>query len=300
MAKPSTPKFQLIEHSRNVFEILAISTVNTTEIPIAFLSDVHWDSVHCDRNRLKRDLQEARKRGAIVHLVGDIFDFMQGRYDPRGHKSAVRPEFGVDNYFQEVLKKAAKWFAQFCKQMIISGGNHESNILKRQEIDVLELFATYLRAEGVEVLVGDYAGWTQVAIQRPDGGCRNTAWIQWHHGKGGGAKRSKGVLQVDLNQRENPDAHLSVEGHIHEKWMVPVTIRRINRISRKVSRMRTVHLQCGTYKQMNPNAGWEAEKGFFEPNLGGWFATFRRSPSNQISTLKLRVEDMEEELELPS
>lgn len=289
--------YTLIEHGRNIFEVQLKTNKKSDEVRFAFFSDVHWDSPKCDRNRLTRDLQEARRRGAIPCFWGDTLDLMQARYDPRGHKDGVRPEHSVDRYFQSVVKDCAKYLAQFCKQMILTGGNHESNILKRQEVDIIQMLAEELRALGVEVLVGDYSGWVQVTIMRTDGSAKQSEWIQWHHGKGGNAKRSKGVLMVDLNQKENPDAAVSVEGHIHQKWVVPVTVRRINHTSRKVTRKRTLHIQCGTYKKMDYTAGWEAEKGFFEPVLGGWFVTFRKGTSNQVASLRARVEDMDEELE---
>lgn len=45
-------------------------------------SDWHWDSVHCDRDRLAADLTLAKKVNAPVLCLGDLFDAMGGKYDP--------------------------------------------------------------------------------------------------------------------------------------------------------------------------------------------------------------------------
>ena len=48
-----------------------------------FLSDVHFDSTHCDRDLLTKHLDEALAMNASVLVFGDWFDLMQGMYDPR-------------------------------------------------------------------------------------------------------------------------------------------------------------------------------------------------------------------------
>jgi hypothetical protein len=46
-------------------------------------SDLHIDSVLCNRDKLLGDLTDAKERGAMILLIGDVFDAMQGRFDPR-------------------------------------------------------------------------------------------------------------------------------------------------------------------------------------------------------------------------
>jgi len=58
-----------------------------------FISDVHLDSVHCDRDKLKQHLDLALKRNAPVFIFGDLLDLMQGKYDPRSNKGDLNPKY---------------------------------------------------------------------------------------------------------------------------------------------------------------------------------------------------------------
>ena len=48
---------------------------------VLLLSDIHWDNPKCQRDLLKRHLDEAKEIGADVLLNGDTFCLMQGAYD---------------------------------------------------------------------------------------------------------------------------------------------------------------------------------------------------------------------------
>jgi hypothetical protein len=61
------------------------------------------DSPYCQRDLLKRHLDEAVKQDAHIHFNGDTFDLMGGRRDFRGSKGSLRPEFKVDHYFDEIV-----------------------------------------------------------------------------------------------------------------------------------------------------------------------------------------------------
>ena len=78
-----------------------------------FISDIHYDAIKCDRDLLHRHLEEAQELGAGVFIFGDLFDLMQGRFDPRGNYSELRPEYKsciyVDEVIQDVGEKLAKY-----------------------------------------------------------------------------------------------------------------------------------------------------------------------------------------------
>jgi hypothetical protein len=90
-------------------------------------SDWHWDSVKCDRDKLAADLAMARELNAAVLCIGDLFDAMGGKYDPRSNgKWDVRPEFQKGNYFDDIVNQCADWLEPYREQMaLITPGNHE-------------------------------------------------------------------------------------------------------------------------------------------------------------------------------
>lgn len=75
---------------------------------LLLLSDVHWDNPHCDRRKFKQALDKAKERGAKVAIFGDFFCAMQGKYDKRSSKIAIRPEHQTGNYLDSLVDTAAE------------------------------------------------------------------------------------------------------------------------------------------------------------------------------------------------
>ena len=108
---------------------------------VLLISDVHWDNPKCDRDMLKRHLDQAKELEADILLNGDTFCLMQGAYDPRKSKNDIRPEHNKANYLDAVVNDAIEWFSPYANLIKVVGyGNHETNILKRQETDVIDRF----------------------------------------------------------------------------------------------------------------------------------------------------------------
>ena len=237
-----------------------------------FISDIHYDATKCDRDLLHRHLDEARELNAGVFIFGDLFDLMQGKYDPRGNYSELRPEYKSCVYVDEVIQDVGEKLSKYADVIkFISKGNHETNIEKRMMVSPIDRVAQIMNDAGGHVEVGGYAGWLCITPHRKGKG-RARFNVHYHHGYGGGAKRSKGVLGIDIDQKDFPDADLILRGHDHQKWYHPVTIDRINH--RMNLEQRTVHhMRLGSYKKLGDRyAGWATEKNFSTPRLGGWWA----------------------------
>jgi len=245
-------------------------SIPSTAAPPRFLliSDVHFDSVKCHRELLKRHLDEARRTDAGIFVFGDWFDLMQGMYDPRRSYSGLRPEYKSITYLDDVIEDSIEFLQPYKEQLKFFGrGNHETNIEKRLSTSPLDRLVRGLQGTAV---AGSYSGW--ICFRMDNANHRGNVMLHFHHGYGGNAPRSKGVLNVDIDQKEWPDADVIVSGHTHQKWYVPVAVERINQALRPYEA--TVHhLKLGSYKQLDRFAGWEVEKGFAQPRLGGWWMT---------------------------
>lgn len=242
-----------------------------------FISDVHFDAVKCDRERLTRHLDQAKKDGAAVFVFGDWFDLMQGKYDPRGTYSDLRPEYKSITYLDDVIEDTVR-FLDLYKGTIkfISRGNHETNIEKRLHTSPLDRVAALHNNSGGDIVIGGYSGWLLVQMIRNEKSAASSK-IHFHHGFGGNAPRSKGVLAVDLDQMQFPDADVIVRGHTHQKWHVPVVVDRITDYGNHYQ-SRVHHLRTGSYKKLGDRfGGWATEKGFNTPTLGGWWLTMERN-----------------------
>lgn len=233
------------------------------------ISDVHYDSMKCDRELLEKHLKEAEDKKALVFINGDLFDVMGIKSDPRSTYSDIRPEFSVTNYLDAVINDCAEFLAKFNVTYFIGRGNHETNIYQRQGTDPIDRVVQLLKHKGIDAHQGGYSGWMIYKLERHNH--RHSFKQHYHHGYGGNAPRSKGVMKVDLNMMANPDADLITRGHDHNKWHVPINVKRLSNNYEVTPK--TVHnLQTGSYKMLGDGfGGWAVEKGFSEPRLGGWW-----------------------------
>jgi len=237
---------------------------------VLLTSDWHWDSVDCDRALLRRDLDEAKKRGAPVLCFGDLYDCMQGRYDPRSSKGELRPELLCGNYFDAVTEQADEFLAPYAGQLALtSPGNHEVEVKKRHEISLVDRLAALLRRRGSPVVVGEYWGYVQILckLRRHD----YLTDLHYHHGYGGGGEVTRGLID-NSRTRGQYDADVYVTGHIHRRNADENVVTRATRVG-GLERRRQWFLRCGSYKA--EYAGWHAEKGRAARPLGGWWLEFR-------------------------
>ncbi len=245
------------------------------EVKLIPFSDVHFDSPKCDRKLLKKHFDRAVKEDAYIWLNGDWFDVMGCSKDPRSAKGDIRPEYDVINYLDVVIDDSVKFLKPYSDRILfVSNGNHETNILKRQETDVLDRMVYKLNKEtGSSIERMGYAGWLRVVLMRPNDPklIMSSVNIHFHHGFGGNAQRSKGVLRVDLDHAHYPDADIIVRGHDHQKWVHPKTSWRLTNQGKQKKNIK-YHIALGSYKDgLADNLyGWEVEKGFTPTTLGTW------------------------------
>lgn len=241
---------------------------------VVALSDIHFDSTKCDRKALAGVLDEAVRRGAKIMFLGDWLDAMQGKWDPRGGKSDIRPEYNVHNYFEAIIEDSFKFLKKYAEHIIlISKGNHETAITKRHEIDPLSMLVYKLKTECKSpVLLGEYEGWIRVMLRR--GSTAYSKVIFYTHGTGGSAPVTRGVIQTNRRQ-VSIEADIFLSGHIHTQWAMPVPRRRLNQHG--IEELQDVlHLQLGTFKESHKNrSGYEAHKGFGPPSIGGYYIHFQ-------------------------
>lgn len=89
-------------------------------------SDAHHDNALCRRDIEKRDLDQARERGAGIIDLGDALDLMQSKGDPRSDRSQLRSENLANAYFDSVVDEAAAFYEPYAMSwLFMSPGNHE-------------------------------------------------------------------------------------------------------------------------------------------------------------------------------
>ena len=269
-------------HSKKIKEYLfEVKTKKSFKV-IPF-SDVHFDSKKCNRKMLKKHLDLMVEEDAYCWFNGDFFDVMGCNRDPRSGKNDIRPEYNVKNYLDAVIEDAQKFLEPYKDRILFfSDGNHETNILMRMETNVLDRLAARLKVARM-----GYSGFIKVKLVTGKNESKNviSKIIHFHHGFGGNAPRSKGVMRVDIDAAKYPDADLIVRGHTHQKWCMPFISRRLSNAG-VYSKKKTLHAQLGSYKDGYGKGlkGWEVEKEFIDTPLGSYLFNFDR---NNITFLEL-------------
>ena len=184
---------ELIRHAKNIHEL----KINGSRARIAMFSDIHWDNPKCDWDLLRRDLDYCLKQSIPMVFNGDTFCLMQGKWDPRGNKSDIRPEHNTIKYLDAIIETAVEFFAPYAHLMTVIGyGNHETSILKRHETDVLQRFVDLLNYKcGSNVQTGGYGGWLNVT-QYPSRNIKVSTKIRYFHGSGGGGIVTRGEINL--------------------------------------------------------------------------------------------------------
>jgi hypothetical protein len=225
-----------------------------------FLSaDWHWDNTKCRLDVLERDLQTAKRIGAMVISAGDHFCAMQGKFDRRADKQALRPEHATGSYLDALVDTAAEFLKPYLGIMgLITIGNHESSIYARHETCLTTRLVERLRSAGSPCRAGGYNGWVQ--FYAASGRAVGIYRLYYHHGSGGDAPVTQGLLGMNrVSQYVDADAILS--GHIHTKNLSTVVRERLS--SNGIRRVSDTHLvRVSTYKdEYSPLVGWHIEQG---------------------------------------
>ena len=251
---------------------------------IMLYSDRHHDNLKTNQQLEIPQLDEARDRNAPTIDIGDFFCAMQGRYDPRASQSSLRPEHRGDNYFDLLLDEAEEFYAPYADLFTVIGkGNHESSVLKRNQIDLTRGISRRLssQSDGLSPYSGTFAGWVFLRFYI-HGTRMQTIKLKYHHGHGGGGEVTKGVIQTNRRAVFLPDADIIATGHIHEAWVVPIRRERVNRFG-TITTENQWHIQLPTYKEEYiPQDGFHIEKGRSPRPLGAAWLDFSYEKGGKV------------------
>ena len=274
--------YTFVHNSRNVVTI-EMPYRKSFEQWFLLTADRHWDNPKSNWYLQKKHLNLAKRRGAGIIDVGDLFCAMQGKADPRGDKSSVRPMHQRGDYFDSLVQTAADFFEPFAHNFILIGrGNHEQKILERRETDLIARLAKELNTRtGSHIQSGGYTGWVIFKFEGADYDLFKKMW--YFHGHGGGGPVTKGVIQTNRRAVYLPDADFVISGHIHEDWNVSLSRARcLNDGTTFLDEQE--HVQIPTYKDEYDDGydGWHVETGKPPKPIGAVWLRFRRKGKGPI------------------
>lgn len=258
--------------ARNVTRITFDDIRKGWDAWVLLRADAHHDSPHNDERKEIQHLEAAKELGAAVLDIGDLFDVMGGRFDPRKMESGVKGKHKVDNYFGAVLDDAAEFYSPYADNIVMLGaGNHETGVLKHHSINLTHALSRELKRAATRedtCMVGGYGGYVflHCIIQ---GTVKHTIRIKYHHGHGGSSPVTKGVIGAQRRAVMFPDADIVVSGHIHNGWVTAHPQEHVTGQGVITSRSQ-IHISLPGYKDDwgDGHEGWAVEKGF-GPNMTG-------------------------------
>lgn len=241
------------------------------------MSDIHYDSLKCDRKLLKKHLDEAVEKDAGIVIAGDLFDVMGSEKDPRSKANEIRSEYIVQgmSYLDCVTQDMHQFLKPYIENIMVIGyGNHETAIKKHNETDPIETLRYLFKQQGVKhFYTGGYSGYINLRFTRY-GGDNQAFKVKYHHGGGGNAPRSKGTLRVDLRAAKWPDADIVVTGHDHNMWHMRKVREKLDRNNVPYEASQH-HISLGSYKKLGDGyGGWSVEKEHERKPRGSYWANF--------------------------
>lgn len=263
---------------QNNYHRFEIEVSSKEEVNLFTTSDWHFDNPKCNRELLFKHLDEAKSKNALIAITGDLFCLMNGRYDPRRSKSAIRPEHNKDNYLDLVINDTAEKLRPYAKNIIlVSRGNHETSVSQRMETDITTRFVERLNAlEGTNIQVGNYTGYYTLNFTY-GGGNNKSLNIGYSHGNWGGVI-TKGTLSVVRYASYMPDCDIMFSGHTHDGWIMSHPRLKRNDRKKSVEVQNQWHIKTGTYKEEFASGnGWAVEKIAMPKYLGSCFTTIKYS-----------------------
>jgi len=254
----TTPKIEVSQSG-------AVTTVvSDGGISLMQFSDVHFDSILCYREQLFADLQYCVDHDIHALFLGDSFDAMNGRFDPRRSMELVRPEYRFEDYYDKLVSDAIKQLKPYASHiMMIAYGNHETSVLKNANTDLVSRLASGLSTKDHTVFVGGYGG---ILLFNESG---ESVPAKYFHGSGGEAPVTRGAIQTNRQAVFLPDYNMVMNGHSHHNYVIPITRERVTREGNHYFDFQW-HLRSPGYVMAygDGSKGWEVMRGGVPKPIG--------------------------------
>jgi len=240
-------------------------------------SDAHHDSPSCNRKLEQRHLDMMVERDGSWADFGDLFDAMQGKFDPRRSMDEIRPEDRSSKYYDLIGQHAAEFYAPYLDRcLLLAAGNHETAVTKNASISLLDRLVEKAKVAGLsnDVAIGGYGGWIRFLFTINKTKARRVG-LKYLHGTGRSAPVTKGVIQTNRQAVYLPDANVVINGHNHQGYILPLCRERLSRKGKQFKDIQW-HGRIPGYKDDygDGSGGFAVEKGYSPNPLGALWLHF--------------------------
>lgn len=180
-----------------------------------------------DYDLLRSDLKDAKNYGDRVNVNGDVFDCILPKDHKRFTPDVLDPRLrGRSDILNASLDIAVEELEPVVKYIdMIGSGNHEDAVAKYHGLDITQLLVHRLNKEcGGNVKYGGKTGFISYSFRNRGKGSTNRVVIYYHHGAGGSAPVSRGLINF-ARTREFIDSDVIWHGHRHNRVVDATPLR---------------------------------------------------------------------------
>ena len=226
---------------------------------ILYASDLHIGSATMDLSLLRADLEWARQHQAIILFAGDVLDLILPKDHRRYTPARLCPELrGSDAPINAAVNLAERILSPYADLIHVMGcGNHETAAVKHHSLDVTALLVERLTAAaqakrtGHRVHHGAYGGAIVIPYSRVGGGGGVNWRIVYHHGHGGNAPVTHGLISFNRQAVQWGDADVLWQGHRHHHYAHEAVQWRIPQHGSKLQPRTQWYVQTGSYEEQD-------------------------------------------------
>jgi UDP-2,3-diacylglucosamine pyrophosphatase LpxH len=172
---------------------------------ITFIGDPHLESPHHARELFEHDMNEASKRGDSIVIMGDVFDAILFQDKKRSNASHM---MDTDSKLNRITMKAVNRLKPWVNNIdLMLVGNHETAVMKYHSYDPVGMLLGILNSHKTDGAFASklihHGGYTTFLglqfVQTAETGNRIGSYSQkiyLHHGAGGGAPVTKGMIDA--------------------------------------------------------------------------------------------------------
>ena len=239
---------------------------------IFFCSDIHLGHAHTDVIKFIKDMDVAKARDARILMIGDIFDAVFSK-DRRYKGAGVIPEIATsDSQVNAAVDYVYNLLEPYANLIdMISLGNHETAIIKYNEVNPITMLVDKLNANtGSNIAYGGWAGYILYTL-RDEHEHVGFYRVLYEHGAGGSAPVTKGMIK--FNRKKTQWGYdIFATGHDHNR-IADSDMRADVTNTGKLKYSETRSIRCGsylpTYADKNGHISYAEQMGLPISTTGG-------------------------------
>lgn len=276
------------------------------ELGIRLTSDQQIGAADTDYDYIIAELEDAKRLGDRISINGDVNDAIFPGDRKRFRPSVLHDSLkGIDNVADATVDMTYKIYQPYAEFIDVIGvGNHDDTNVKYHHSDMvislIKRLNTDLKHRKIkhQIAYGGYSGFITYAFYSKKQFV-DSFIIQYHHGAGGTAPVTKGMIDFNRSDTWIEGADVTWKGHKHNKIYYKDLAMSVSLDGTQLIKRPRLHVMTGAYGKQyelqsqddamkNGRKGSYVEDGFMAPQgIGGYRIIYKYENGQRT----IRLED---------